>query len=263
MRGWLEVPLGGLQLPRRLTAAPSRRWKRVAASACLVGIAMAGSSTTASATQYGSYLYPGTVLIGGDSLNTGSCSLQVQATDGNVVEYCGGVAIWNAATVPYSTYLNMQTDGNLVVYTSYGQALWQTDTGGYNPHYLVLQGDQNLVLYDTNNVARWASSWEHSASGAQTYAQYIFIHYSWSVSTQWGCLYDLWQQESNWTWNATNPSSGAYGIPQALPGSKMAAAGTDWHIGGLTQVHWGEDYISQTYGTPCAAWNHELNYGWY
>lgn len=191
------------------------------------------------------------------------CYLVVQSSDGNVVEYCNGSAPWYANTQPnVGDRLAVGTDGNVVIYTSGGAWLWQTGTNGYGGAYLQLQNDSNLVVYQNGN-ALWAASWTKNAAGAQLYAPKTFIHYGWSVSSQWGCLYNLWIRESNWNWNATNPSSGAYGIPQALPGSKMAAAGTDWQIDGLTQVQWGENYIQSRYGTPCGAWNHEQTYGWY
>ena len=73
------------------------------------------------------------------------------------------------------------------------------------------------------------------------------------ASSQWGCLDDLWQRESGWVYNAEN-ASGAYGIPQALPGSKMASAGPDWQTNPTTQIKWGLGYIKSVYGTPCGAW---------
>jgi hypothetical protein len=82
------------------------------------------------------------------------------------------------------------------------------------------------------------------------------------ATSQWGCLDDLWQQESGWRYNAEN-ASGAYGIPQALPGSKMASAGSDWQTNPATQIKWGLGYIKSTYGTPCGAWSHEEADGWY
>lgn len=80
---------------------------------------------------------------------------------------------------------------------------------------------------------------------------------------QFSCLLPLWNQESGWNTYATNPSSGAYGIPQALPGSKMASAGLDWQTNAYTQIRWGVGYIQSTYGTPCNAWAHEQANGWY
>lgn len=82
-------------------------------------------------------------------------------------------------------------------------------------------------------------------------------------SGEYGCLYDLWMRESGWRYDAENPGSGAYGIPQSLPASKMAAAGPDWRTNPITQVKWGLGYIDATYGTPCGAWSHEESQGWY
>lgn len=80
---------------------------------------------------------------------------------------------------------------------------------------------------------------------------------------QWSCLNSLWQKESNWRHTATNPSSGAYGIPQSLPGSKMASAGSDWRTNPRTQIRWGLSYIKSRYGSPCGAWSHSQQKGWY
>lgn len=80
---------------------------------------------------------------------------------------------------------------------------------------------------------------------------------------QYSCLYNLWQRESNWNVYAQNRSSGAYGIPQALPGSKMATAGGDWQTNPVTQISWGLGYIAGRYGTPCGAWAHSESVGWY
>ncbi|WP_244931830.1 lytic transglycosylase domain-containing protein [Nocardioides sp. W7] len=80
---------------------------------------------------------------------------------------------------------------------------------------------------------------------------------------QFSCLDSLWTRESNWTWNADNPSSSAYGIPQALPGSKMSSAGADWETNPATQIRWGLGYIDDRYGSPCGAWGHSQSHGWY
>lgn len=71
---------------------------------------------------------------------------------------------------------------------------------------------------------------------------------------QWACLDRLWQHESGWNHRARNGSSGAHGIPQSLPGSKMASAGADWYSSAATQIRWGLGYIASAYGTPCDAW---------
>lgn len=80
---------------------------------------------------------------------------------------------------------------------------------------------------------------------------------------QYSCLVKLWERESNWRWNAQNRSSGAYGIPQALPGTKMATAGADWRTNPETQVKWGIGYISGRYGSPCGALAHSNEHNWY
>lgn len=81
-------------------------------------------------------------------------------------------------------------------------------------------------------------------------------------SDQFSCLVSLWNKESGWRTDAANPS-GAYGIPQALPGSKMASAGADWQTSASTQITWGLQYIAGVYGTPCAAWAHSQATNWY
>ena len=86
--------------------------------------------------------------------------------------------------------------------------------------------------------------------------------FGWS-SSQFSCLQPLWAGESGWSVTASNPSTGAYGIPQALPASKMASAGRDWQTNAATQIRWGLGYIENTYGSPCAAWGHEQADGWY
>ncbi len=88
--------------------------------------------------------------------------------------------------------------------------------------------------------------------------------YGWGAGAQWTCLDELWTRESGWQAQAWNyGGSGAYGIPQALPASKMAAAGPDYMTDPATQIRWGLGYIHDRYGTPCGAWAHETADGWY
>lgn len=103
-----------------------------------------------------------------------------------------------------------------------------------------------------------------SAAAAQKYArEQMAERFGWSVGYNWGPLRALWNRESGWRWNARNPSSGAYGIPQALPPTKMASAGPNWRSNAATQVNWGLGYIHNRYGNPASAWRHEQNIGWY
>ncbi|RFA11126.1 hypothetical protein B7R54_06320 [Subtercola boreus] len=94
--------------------------------------------------------------------------------------------------------------------------------------------------------------------GAKNYAQAQVSARGWG-SDQFQCLVNLWNRESGWRLNAYNESSGAYGIPQSLPGNKMASAGADWRTNAATQVNWGLAYISGRYGNPCGAWAHSQN----
>ncbi|MEJ3742031.1 lytic transglycosylase domain-containing protein [Actinomycetes bacterium KLBMP 9797] len=80
---------------------------------------------------------------------------------------------------------------------------------------------------------------------------------------QFPCLNKLWTKESGWNHKAQNPSSGAYGVPQALPGSKMGSVASDWRTNPATQIKWGLNYIKGRYGTPCEAWGHSQDVGWY
>ncbi|MCU1481863.1 MAG: hypothetical protein JWQ19_2649 [Subtercola sp.] len=86
--------------------------------------------------------------------------------------------------------------------------------------------------------------------------------YGWG-SDQYSCLVSLWQKESGWSYQASNSSSGAAGIPQALPGSKMSSVADDWATNATTQITWGLKYIASAYGTPCSAWSHSQSVNWY
>mgnify|MGYP000215634518 CR=1 FL=1 len=101
-----------------------------------------------------------------------------------------------------------------------------------------------------------------SVAEYQAYARARCSAYGWSTA-DFNCLVALWNKESKWNPNAYNSSSGAYGIPQALPASKMATAGTDYRTNYKTQINWGLSYISSRYGSPSAAWSHSKSKGWY
>ena len=96
----------------------------------------------------------------------------------------------------------------------------------------------------------------------RTIARALLAEFGFSED-QFGCLDSLWERESHWNVYADNPSSSAYGIPQALPGSKMASAGEDWATNPITQIRWGLGYIEDRYGSPCGAWGHSQSHGWY
>jgi hypothetical protein len=100
-------------------------------------------------------------------------------------------------------------------------------------------------------------------AAAQATAKAMLASYGWNTSSQWSCLLSLWNRESGWVYDAQNTASGAYGIPQSLPASKMASAGADYLTNPATQIKWGLGYIQGRYGSPCGAWNFELANGFY
>lgn len=97
---------------------------------------------------------------------------------------------------------------------------------------------------------------------AKAFARKLGEQLGWGQD-QYSCLVTLWERESNWRYNAENKGSGAYGIPQALPGRKMASEGNDWRTNPETQIRWGVKYILGRYKTPCTALSHSNDVGWY
>ncbi|MBS0025536.1 phospholipase [Microbacterium paraoxydans] len=103
----------------------------------------------------------------------------------------------------------------------------------------------------------------NTVDGAKATAQQMMAdRYGWG-GDQFSCLNSLWTKESGWNYQAYNSNGGATGIPQALPGSKMASAGADWQTNAATQIAWGLKYIADAYGTPCSAWGHSQAMNWY
>ncbi|MBD3941527.1 lytic transglycosylase domain-containing protein [Microbacterium sp. NEAU-LLC] len=112
-------------------------------------------------------------------------------------------------------------------------------SGGWRPPFVTPNpGSAQAIAYDMVKARGWSDN-------------------------EFACLVALWKKESGWRVNAYNAGSGAYGIPQALPGKKMASAGSDWETNPATQITWGLGYISGRYGTPCGAWGHSQSTGWY
>jgi hypothetical protein len=132
------------------------------------------------------------------------------------------------------------------------------------------QGSATLVqhayqvrLAETRDaIEQWQAARRAASGSPRQIAQAMLGSFGWS-SSQFSCLDPLWEHESGWSVTAENPGSGAYGIPQALPGSRMASAGPDWQANAATQIKWGLAYIKGTYGSPCGAWAHEQATGWY
>jgi hypothetical protein len=205
-------------------------------------------------------------------------------TNGTIVDLwdCNGGANqqWKLLGSAQHTELMNVNAGLCLDDTGYGNSGTQLELYTCN-------GQSNQVWYaysyttSDNSGSSCPSGWHASASCAQTYANGQFSAHGWDPQwpvylnggpytpygqgwyTRFSCLKDLWIQESGWQWNALNGASGAYGIPQSLPASKMGSAGSDWHDNAYTQVRWGLGYIKSTYGDPCAALQHEMNHNWY
>ena len=112
-------------------------------------------------------------------------------------------------------------------------------------------------------AAARAQALANTPAGAQATARNLAASLHGWGDGEFSCLSNLWQKESGWNYQAYNAGSGATGIPQALPGSKMATAGSDWETNAATQITWGLDYIARSYGSPCSAWSHSQSVNWY
>ncbi|MEU9302949.1 transglycosylase SLT domain-containing protein [Streptomyces sp. NPDC048269] len=104
---------------------------------------------------------------------------------------------------------------------------------------------------------------DFAVQSSYTVAQVKAIAQQMVPSGQFQCFSNIINQESTWNYKAVNSSSGAYGLVQALPGSKMASAGADWRTNPATQIKWGLNYMNDRYGSPCGAWSFHQANGWY
>lgn len=119
-----------------------------------------------------------------------------------------------------------------------------------------------LVAAGGASAAQAQSSQTSTSSRNKSIAKSLVAARGWNTA-QFRCLVKLWARESGWNHRAGNRSSGAYGIPQALPAHKMASSGRDWRTNPRTQIRWGLGYIKQRYGSPCRAWAHFQSHRWY
>jgi len=191
---------------------------------------------------------------------------------GFAVAYVGptGVVISEAyaeETVPVSLYASSLGDVQTYAVDESAEAedVRSLDRGGYSVYVKPKPPPPPPVAPKTATSA--GSGWRPpfvtpDPGTAQAIAYEMVIGRGWG-DDQFGCLVALWNKESGWRVNAYNAGSGAYGIPQSLPGSKMASAGGDWETNPATQITWGLGYIGGRYGTPCGAWDHSVRTGWY
>ncbi len=125
-----------------------------------------------------------------------------------------------------------------------------------------LEAERAAAAEQASLDAQRASILASAQANPKAVAQLMGADHGWN-DAQFQCLNKLWTKESNWNYRATNRSSGAYGIPQSLPGSKMATIAADWRTNPATQIAWGLKYIASVYGTPCGAWSHSVRTNWY
>lgn len=238
----------------------------VAASTC-AALLTSVAVTPAQAAAGGNELTTNQELTSGQSICSSAACLLMQS-DGNLVEYGpNSTAIWATGTAGNSgAYAIMQSDGNFVVYSSSHVALWSSATSGNSGAWVIMQNDGNVVVYNSSSSPIWANNMYYRA-----YAADLLSSYGWSNNTQYQCLNNLYTKESGWqptNYTLENTNSGPWGIPQANPGSRMAAYGSDWVTNGDTQIQWGFWYIANNdsgfgYYNPCEAWSHEMSVGWY
>jgi hypothetical protein len=147
------------------------------------------------------------------------------------------------------TYSN--TSGPDQIYGFESQQKISFKRGGWD----IVTGDEAAAIFVANAE-------EPETGSIKEFALSLVSDYSWGRD-QYSCLVALWERESNWRWDAINKDSGAYGIPQALPGLKMSEMGADWLTNAETQVSWGVNYIKHRYGAPCGAMAHSNKFNWY
>ena len=148
-----------------------------------------------------------------------------------------------------SSYSNTGEDDQIYGFTS--QQKISFERGGW----AIVTGDEAAAIYVANAATPETGS-------IKEFAYSLVNKNNWGRD-QYSCLVALWERESNWRWDAMNKSSGAYGIPQSLPGRKMAEMGADWATNPETQVRWGISYIKSRYGAPCGAMTHSNKFNWY
>ncbi|PJJ55192.1 hypothetical protein [Compostimonas suwonensis] len=139
----------------------------------------------------------------------------------------------------------------------------QTEAAASSVQAAAAEADRVAAEAAAAAAAAEAARVANTPAGAKATARQMAAdRYGWGDG-EFSCLSQLWQKESGWSYTSMNRSSGATGIPQALPGSKMASAGPDWQTNAATQIAWGLDYIARGYGSPCGAWSHSTSVGWY
>ena len=166
----------------------------------------------------------------------------------------------NFSTKPITTKLDdFYQKATEQVSESVDETVWTTDSVNYRtgPGTDYERVGTLNIYTGVKRTGKTFNEWSQVEIDGQTY--YIISEY---LTTEMP-LIKLWDRESGWNPNSHNGSSGAHGIPQALPASKMASEGSDYMTNGNTQIRWGLSYIKNRYGSPSNAWGHFCSHNWY
>ena len=125
------------------------------------------------------------------------------------------------------------------------------------------EADRKAKEAASRSASHDLSSLLGSGSEAYSAAQIQAMAKQVVAADQWTCFSNIVNHESSWNYKAVNASSGAYGLFQALPGSKMSSVGSDWQTNPVTQIKWGLNYMDSRYGSPCEAWSFWQANNWY
>ena len=181
--------------------------------------------------------------------------------DDTTIDTSGLAKALNALSDPVTTGASRETlTANTAVETEIVTAETAELRGRLDAAIAQKEAEETAAAQAAAEAAALAAA--NTPDGARTVAAQIAAsEYGWG-GDQFSCLDSLWTKESGWDYQAYNPS-GATGIPQALPGDKMATFGSDWQTNATTQIRWGLDYIANVYGAPCSAWGHSQSVNWY
>ncbi len=231
----------------------------IAAAGALSVAAAAGSATAAAATQGTQGHSVGPAEVSGTSAHQASAGVS-------------RLVVTDQLALPMANVANQQSSAIFVGHADQVRqaqtqaASKQAEAAAKNAAAKKAAAAQSPAATQTPAAAQpsqSATATVPAVSGSpQQIAEAMLGSIGWS-SSQFSCLDPLWAHESGWSVSAHNAGSGAFGIPQALPGSRMASAGPDWQTDAATQIRWGLEYIKGTYGSPCGAWAHEEATGWY
>jgi len=253
---------------RRLRQERERRRGRIGIiAAAAVGLVAIGGGTAAFATDAPAAREAGRIqLATGDTANRAQSALDAANA---LLERADDDAVDTSALTGYVDYLEgyeqlpAAVAEDVTEKTDAEVASVTDDVTAYEKEQAEQAAREKQEAEEAAVAAAEAQAAANTVEGAKSTARDLMAStYGWG-DDQFACLDSLWTKESGWNYQASNPSSGAYGIPQSLPGSKMSTVADDWETNATTQITWGLDYISRAYGVPCSAWGHSQAMNWY